>query len=170
MVELLRKLRKNNTAGAPIYAYINNVLMFQTASRKEFTEGSGISKESVYKGFSGSLIFGAIKINSIFIDGCATNLLSVSEFKDLVSSLRLSFRRDKMLTIVVKRIEYVNSKKVYVVATNILTGKIYMAPIILDISKLLKTLGPKEYVLPSTISVSIRNNKPTKRWIFQPKM
>lgn len=145
-----------------VYVYINDILIYQSSSGVVLTYVSGISRPSINKGLSGSLIYGVLKFSRILVENCAVNLLSSSEFTDLVSNLRVSSQKESIATIALNE-----NNKIAVHATNILTGQIYTAPSIRDISILLTTLGPKEYVSHVTIGRCLLNGKSTKRWTFK---
>lgn len=161
----LAKISKENNI--PIFVYKNNVLIFQTSSQRQLREKSGLSKGSIASAISGSLIFNALKISKTLLDNGTVDLLSPSQFANLVSSLRLAFRKKHIKTIQAKRDNYVANKRVSVMATNISSGQTYTASSIIDISKMLTALGPEEYLSPSTISICLRNNKSTKYWILK---
>lgn len=151
----------------PIFVYVKNVLVYKTSSQKQLRELTGISRGSVSKGLLGSLIYGVISISSSFDSNLPVNLLGPTEFKDMVSNLRVEHRKVIFSDIATKHAKYTNNKKVSVIATNLYTREVYTATSITEMSKLLRTLGSDKYVSPSTISVSIRNNKQCKRWQFK---
>lgn len=163
-VEQIKKTSKQSSI--PAYVYKDNVLIYHTSSQKQLKLDSGISNNTQFNALSGSLIFGVFQISTTFIESCSVDILSPFQFKKLVSEMRLAFRRTQMNAVVPKRDEYLESWKIQVTATNNTTGRNYRATSITEISKLLRELGPKEYVSPSTISVCLRNNKPSKYWQF----
>lgn len=139
-----------------VYVYINDILIYVASSGVQLTSVSGISPNSIWKGISGSLIYGVLKLSRIRNHNSPENLLTPIEFKDVVSDLRLTSKRD------IVTIALTEKNKIAVMATNIITGQQHTASSIRDISKLLTTLGPEQSLSRTTIERCLRNGKGSK--------
>lgn len=145
-----------------VYVYIDNVLIFQCSSGVMLKSIVNISTSSITKGLNGALIYGILKFSRIKYHDYIENLLTSSEFTELVFNLRLKSKKKN--SIVNLGTQRNHNNKIAVQANNILTDQVHNAPSVIEISKLLTTLG--YFVSESTIRRDLLNGKTWKCWTF----